>query len=189
MVKVGREWQKRIARRLRQEGWVYRAIAEIFSVDRQTASTWCDEKIRVNRNNKAKRHKERNWGAHMARTKKWKRRNPEKHKEIIRKCKEKKPGRYFLITAHSGARRGGYMPPDITEEQYEELKKNHGGLCDLCGRPPKFGKSKQSLHLDHCHDTGEVRGFLCVACNHTVGHYEKALRLGVPEYLTKGNLQ
>lgn len=34
----------------------------------------------------------------------------------------------------------------------------HGGLCAACGCSSK-------LHLDHDHDTGKVRGYLCSGCN------------------------
>jgi hypothetical protein len=35
------------------------------------------------------------------------------------------------------------------------------GFCELCGRPPK----KRNLCLDHCHETGQFRGWLCHKCN------------------------
>jgi len=47
----------------------------------------------------------------------------------------------------------------ITLEDYE---KHLGSPCDICG--------DDSLHLDHCHETGLVRGGLCARCNHMLGH-------------------
>lgn len=37
--------------------------------------------------------------------------------------------------------------------------------CECCGRPP----GKLSLALDHCHVTGEFRGWLCTSCNTAIG--------------------
>lgn len=40
-------------------------------------------------------------------------------------------------------------------------------VCECCGRPP-CGKNK-TLHLDHNHDTGKFRGWLCFDCNTGIG--------------------
>lgn len=40
------------------------------------------------------------------------------------------------------------------------------GMCDLCGRP--FASSAGTC-IDHCHDTGRVRGLLCRRCNTALG--------------------
>jgi hypothetical protein len=38
-------------------------------------------------------------------------------------------------------------------------------LCECCGKP----SGKQSLALDHCHVSGEFRGWLCNGCNWGIG--------------------
>ena len=45
-----------------------------------------------------------------------------------------------------------------------------------------------SLHLDHCHDTGRVRGILCPSCNHGLGkvHDDPALLGAAARYLREG---
>ena len=35
-------------------------------------------------------------------------------------------------------------------------------LCECCGH---FPTNKRGLHLDHCHQTGRFRGWLCHGCN------------------------
>lgn len=50
----------------------------------------------------------------------------------------------------------------ITLAQYNRMLKAQGGVCKLCGRPPK----KLPLAVDHDHATKRVRGLLCFTCNH-----------------------
>ena len=38
--------------------------------------------------------------------------------------------------------------------------------CENCDRVFEKGK----IHLDHCHDTGKFRGWLCNRCNLALGH-------------------
>ncbi len=52
----------------------------------------------------------------------------------------------------------------ITLEQYEEMLEAQGGVCKICGDPPPTGRKKY-LSVDHCHQTGRVRGLLCTQCN------------------------
>ncbi len=39
--------------------------------------------------------------------------------------------------------------------------------CECCEKPPRNGKP---LHIDHNHETGEFRGWLCYNCNVGIGH-------------------
>lgn len=50
----------------------------------------------------------------------------------------------------------------ITHEQYMDLWERQEGLCAGCEQPdPRC--------IDHSHETGEVRGLLCDACNTALG--------------------
>lgn len=54
----------------------------------------------------------------------------------------------------------------ITLAQYNTLHTRQNGVCALCGKPPK---SKRRLSVDHCHETGKIRGLLCPPCNTSLG--------------------
>jgi len=61
----------------------------------------------------------------------------------------------------------------------------HKDNCDCCGVSFDSGKRTKKC-IDHCHDTGKIRGALCFACNTLegqIGGIEGATRL--LNYLTK----
>jgi hypothetical protein len=57
----------------------------------------------------------------------------------------------------------------ISVEQYEEMLDRQGGVCGLCGEPPRGLR----LAVDHDHETGRVRGLLHNECNRALGTWER----------------
>lgn len=55
----------------------------------------------------------------------------------------------------------------ITQAELELRIEQQQGWCAICGGPPN-GPGKR-LHIDHCHDTGRIRGLLCGKCNTMIG--------------------
>lgn len=67
----------------------------------------------------------------------------------------------------------------VTLEWYEEQLAKQEGLCAICGKPETViicGK-QISLAVDHCHDTGKVRGLLCKTCNTVIGTFNHDINL------------
>ncbi|MGH9178293.1 MAG: endonuclease VII domain-containing protein, partial [Acidimicrobiales bacterium] len=57
----------------------------------------------------------------------------------------------------------------ITPEVYDELLARQEGVCAICRRQPTPGIS---LHVDHDHDSGRIRGLLCFRCNNALGDFD-----------------
>jgi hypothetical protein len=58
----------------------------------------------------------------------------------------------------------------ITIEQYDAMLEAQGGGCFICGRPPR---EDISLHVDHDHSTGKIRGILCFCCNNALADFQE----------------
>ena len=57
----------------------------------------------------------------------------------------------------------------MTPADYWERLADQGGVCAACGGPPLATRSGK-FDVDHCHQTGEIRGLLCGYCNRALGH-------------------
>lgn len=60
----------------------------------------------------------------------------------------------------------------MTPEDYDDLLEEQNGCCAICGTDDPGGKWRAEITyftVDHCHDTGKVRGLLCVKCNRGLG--------------------
>lgn len=54
----------------------------------------------------------------------------------------------------------------ITMQEYEEMFELQEGTCAICG-----DEQDDMLFVDHDHETGEVRGLLCLHCNSGIGYF------------------
>lgn len=72
----------------------------------------------------------------------------------------------------------------ITLERYDELFAFQSGLCAICSRPERQLDVRYGtpiyLAVDHDHNTGQIRGLLCSACNVAIGKMNDS-----PEQLRK----
>ena len=124
---------------------------------------------------KARRHRA-NPDAARERTRQWQQDNPQRYAENRERWRAS--GRKAISNRRSYLKR----KYGITLEQYDAMLEAQGGCCAICRRPPR---DDISLHVDHHHGSGRLRGLLCFSCNVTVGHMrEERDRLGaIADYL------
>src|SRR6266404_1578474 len=84
-----------------------------------------------------------------------------------KECEKVRYKTYFSQTAE--ARRSNRLKRfGITLEEYDRLFELQLGGCAIC----KQISGGKRLAIDHDHDTGEIRGLLCVSCNTAIGKLE-----------------
>ena len=68
---------------------------------------------------------------------------------------------------------------NITLEEYNIRLFNQKGCCAICNTHHTIihEKTGKSLHVDHCHTTGKVRGLLCHQCNSGLGNFKDNIDL------------
>lgn len=65
----------------------------------------------------------------------------------------------------------GYLPCNANVQTIEAA---HTGRCHICGITEN--ENRKRLCMDHCHQSGKFRGWLCHKCNLLVGHAEDSIR-------------
>lgn len=66
----------------------------------------------------------------------------------------------------------------ITLKEYNRMLEAQGHCCAICGGSEGMSLGRH-MAVDHCHDTGMVRGILCSHCNRGLGFFKDN-----PELLT-----
>jgi hypothetical protein len=59
----------------------------------------------------------------------------------------------------------------ITVEHYEAMREQQSDRCAICGTDDPQSRGG-TWHVDHCHDSGIVRGLLCTRCNIGLGQFQ-----------------
>jgi len=55
----------------------------------------------------------------------------------------------------------------ISISDWNDMFAAQNGCCAICGRHQSDFKNR--FHVDHCHETGKIRGLLCSNCNTAIG--------------------
>lgn len=108
----------------------------------------------------------------IAKTVEWAKNNPEKRKEIRRRHYLKDPGKKWVSNL--------MRLYNITAEEYSAMliKQNHCcAICDKHESQNVVGNKTIRLAVDHCHDTGKIRGLLCDVCNTSIGKFKHSAEL------------
>jgi hypothetical protein len=58
----------------------------------------------------------------------------------------------------------------MTGAEFQAMVDAQGGLCAICQERP-------AVHVDHDHETGQVRGVLCFPCNAALGQFRDRIDL------------
>lgn len=86
---------------------------------------------------------------HRARVKEWRDANPEKHADM--------------------SARWRYGLPMGT---YAKMLAAQDEKCAICRTDTPGGNAIRRFHVDHCHETGTIRGLLCTSCNNGLGRFQ-----------------
>lgn len=89
------------------------------------------------------------------------------HPEQVRDWQRAHPDR--VAASHRKARYG------ITDKEYAAQLALQDGVCALCRRP-ETATGRTRLAVDHDHETGLMRGLLCIGCNISLGYFERGWR-------------
>lgn len=58
----------------------------------------------------------------------------------------------------------------LTVEDYDAILSSQDNKCAICKSDTPYGKGR--FHVDHNHETGEIRGLLCHYCNLALGNFK-----------------
>lgn len=132
-----------------------------------------EEQRARNRASKAK-HYATNRKLMLARAKEHAKANPEARRKALKK--------YYAANVEKLHRRKLKYRYGLTNEQYDEMLLVQNGVCAICGQTDK----RKRLAVDHCHDTGRIRGLLCSQCNVAIGAlHNQDLLDNAAEYLCR----
>jgi hypothetical protein len=107
---------------------------------------------------------------YIARVKKWQQQNSE-HLNAYRREYRKRPERKRADRDAHLRRKFG-----MGIDEYERMFEAQHGVCAICGeaRP-----EERTLHVDHDHTTGAIRGLLCLRCNNAIRDFREEYGLFV----------
>jgi len=83
---------------------------------------------------------------------------------------------YYIQSQKSGKLQRDY---GISLVEYESMYEEQGGLCAICFREEsavnRSTGTPWQLSVDHNHQTGAVRGLLCMSCNLSLGRFDESI--------------
>jgi len=107
--------------------------------------------------------------------------NIEKAKESSNKSQKKRKGEnpdLFMKSSRASQKRNQKWNNmkrrfGLTKENYLSLIESQNNKCRICNNILNMDKT---THIDHCHETGKVRGILCNSCNLGLGNFKDSIQ-------------
>ncbi len=136
--------------------------------------------MRIKEKEKSRLYRLNNREKYLQQQREYRKNNPEKYKQYYLNGREK---------AKISARKRRIESYGITVEAYNEILLKQEGKCAIC----KIYFENLTPHIDHSHESGEVRGLLCSPCNIVLGYMEKIIKRNsnifeeITEYLNNGS--
>lgn len=87
-------------------------------------------------------------------------------KGLCRKCHQ---AAWNQLTHYDGILKRSY---GISREEYNVMLAAQNHVCAICGEAEQAksnGPNIRALSVDHCHNSGRIRGLLCGSCNSALG--------------------
>ena len=121
----------------------------------------------------------------------WVKANPEKNRAKGKRFRENNPKEYRVLWVRANLKKNY----GISEQQYAEMFEAQRGRCAVCdlemvsqldtSRDFDGHPANEVARVDHCHETGKVRGLLCFGCNVGLGKFgdDEELLLKAVRYL------
>jgi hypothetical protein len=128
------------------------------------------EKRRASGRKRYQKMNEENKKLYNEKTVEWRKQNPEKYAKIQKKYHDN--NNVKLKKRNSRLKRNF----KITLKDYEKMLEEQNGVCKIC-KNPETTKTLKNLSVDHCHNTGKVRGLLCRSCNVALGLFKDDIEI------------
>jgi hypothetical protein len=112
----------------------------------------------------------------------WRDTHPEKGREYNRRWTERNPNfkkkeKFFTYEYQReaylrlGRSRVLMQKYGITADEFDSMLAAQGGGCAICARKDS-GAPDRVMSVDHCHESGKIRGILCHYCNVGLGNFQ-----------------
>ena len=130
-----------------------------------------------------------------ARNKKWMEEHPDRMKELQQKNREKhletmkaRSKAWYQANkerASRNSRISKLRQYGMTLEVYDAMMEEQKWHCPICGVELSKEETATSPRIDHNHETGKVRGILCMKCNSGLGMFKDSplLLMRAADYL------
>lgn len=82
-------------------------------------------------------------------------------------CKKARAKDYYDNNTDKWRNRHYNLTYNLSIEEYVTMLAKQQGKCAICGCTES--RDGKRFAVDHCHDTGKIRGLLCRPCNSAIG--------------------